>query len=327
MDTKLPRHSGKKGTLHPRNPHSQSYDFEQLCTALPELEIYVHLSKSGRKSIDFSNPDAVKALNQALLKAFYQVRYWDIPQGYLCPPIPGRADYIHYIADLLSSSNGGSVPVGKKITGLDIGTGANCIYPILGSQSYGWRFIGSDVDPVSIASAEQIVKANPVLKGALNCRQQNNAKHVFNGIIRPEERFDFTLCNPPFHSSQQEANKGSRRKVRNLSRAKNVNEPEKLSLNFAGQGAELWCEGGERAFVRMMIMESQNFADQCLWFTCLVSKKENLAPIYKTLKQVRAKKVKTIEMSQGQKVSRFVAWTFHNEAERLQWVQQYWNRP
>ncbi|MCP4596561.1 23S rRNA (adenine(1618)-N(6))-methyltransferase RlmF, partial [Neptuniibacter sp.] len=253
--SKRTSNKGKSG-LHVRNPHNGSYDFEKLCRVSPELKAFIYQAPNGRDSIKFSDPDAVKALNKALLKAFYQIEFWDLPAGYLCPPIPGRADYIHHLADLLGDANAGAIPQGGNIRGLDIGTGASVIYPILGSRSYGWSFIGSDIDPVSIATAEQISKFNPVLKKKIRCRLQKSQDNIFKGVIPQDERFDFTLCNPPFHASLAEATAGSKRKVRNLSKASGKEMPEKLELNFAGQGAELWCKGGEIAFVRKMIKES-----------------------------------------------------------------------
>ncbi len=147
----------KKKELHPRNIHNQRYDFPNLISTCPDLKPFIAENKFGNLSLDFADPNAVKMLNKALLQHFYQLEKWDIPPGYLCPPIPGRADYIHYIADLLAESNGGNIPKGKKIRGLDIGVGANCIYPILGNRIYHWFFIGTDVDPVSIKDAKIMV--------------------------------------------------------------------------------------------------------------------------------------------------------------------------
>jgi len=42
----------------------------------------------------------------------------------------------------------------------------------------------------------------------------------------------------------------------------------------------------------------------------LVSKKENLKAIYQQLKACKAREVKTVDMQQGNKQSRFVAWRF-----------------
>lgn len=125
----------EKTILHPRNKHRSNYDFAALTKSLPALKPYVAINKYGNESIDFSDPAAVKALNKALLSHFYNIANWDIPEGYLCPPIPGRADYIHYLADLLEEEE--PLLKGKNIKVLDIGIGANCVYPIIGHQEYG----------------------------------------------------------------------------------------------------------------------------------------------------------------------------------------------
>lgn len=131
----------------------------------PKLGEFVGLNKFGTESIDFSNSEAVKFLNRALLKLHYVVGFWEIPEGYLCPPIPGRADYMHYVADLLAESNSNQIPTGAKVKCLDIGTGASAIYPIIANSEYGWSFVGTDVDKISVESARHILKSNPNLKG------------------------------------------------------------------------------------------------------------------------------------------------------------------
>ncbi len=302
--------STEKTGLHPRNPHRFRYDFVALIAACPDLEKYVSINKFGDTSIDFSKPEAVKMLNRAILKHFYGILLWDIPPNYLCPPIPGRADYIHYVADLMADDNKNQIPTGKNIKILDIGIGANCVYPIIGSQTYGWRFVGSDIDPIAIKSAQNIIKSNNVLVGKVECRLQTSTQQIFRDILQSDEIFDVTICNPPFHASAEEAAAGNQRKVKNLG-LKSNSKP-----NFAGQNTELWCEGGEVAFVRNMIFESQEFGEQITWFTSLISKKEHLKSIYYYLEKVNVIEVKTIEMAQGQKISRIVAWTFKTDAQR-----------
>lgn len=100
--------------LHPRNLHQGRYDFAALIATLPQLEAYVRLNPSAEPTIDFTDSQAVLLLNQALLAKYYQVKYWQLPPGYLCPPIPGRADYVHYLADLLARSYN-EPPKGKQI--------------------------------------------------------------------------------------------------------------------------------------------------------------------------------------------------------------------
>ena len=211
-------HPAEKEKLHPRNKHRFRYDFPALIGSCPELGAFVAVNPYGDESIDFADAEAVKTLNRALLYHFYNIKKWDIPPTYLCPPIPGRADYIHHIADLLAESNGGKIPKGKQITVLDIGTGANCVYPIIGNREYGWSFIGADVDPVSIESARRIVEENEGLKGAVECRLQRNDDNIFTGIIEKDEFIDLTICNPPFHASQADAQAGTLRKLSNLNK-------------------------------------------------------------------------------------------------------------
>ena len=90
-------------------------------TAYPPLSPFVSKNIYGDDSIEFANPKAVRALNKALMMHYYGIKSWDIPEGYLCPPIPGRADYIHHAAGLLSQSNYGKIPKGEHITVLDTG--------------------------------------------------------------------------------------------------------------------------------------------------------------------------------------------------------------
>jgi 23S rRNA (adenine1618-N6)-methyltransferase len=314
------KHPKEKSRLHTRNKHRERYDFKQLISSHPDLNQYVKLNVYNDESIDFFDPEAVKSLNTALLKHYYDIESWDIPQNYLCPPIPGRADYIHHIADVLSSKNFGKIPVGEQIRCLDIGVGANCVYPIIGNKEYGWSFVGSDIDAISIQSASEIVEKNNSLKGKIKLRLQLKLQDVFFGVIQKEEYFDLTICNPPFHTSQAEAQAGTIRKLSNLTHEK-ITAP---NLNFGGQNSELWCEGGEEKFVKNMIRESKFFSNSCFWFSTLISKQSNLKNAYKSLKKEEAVEVKTIPMGQGNKTSRLLAWTFLTEEQQKNWMNTKW---
>ncbi|MES2515771.1 MAG: 23S rRNA (adenine(1618)-N(6))-methyltransferase RlmF [Bacteroidota bacterium] len=309
----------QKGGLHTRNKHQDRYNFEELTSACPDLAQFVSVNQFKTETIDFTNADAVKTLNRALLKQFYGIDQWDIPKNYLCPPIPGRADYIHNLADVLSASNGNLIPKGKSVTVFDIGTGANCIYPLLGHKEYGWSFIASETDALAMKVAKQIVESND-LSQVIDCRFQSNSSFIFKGILKPNELIDITVCNPPFHASAAEAQSGSQKKWKNLGYKKT----EKPVLNFGGQTNELWCKGGEVAFISKMVDESAGLKEQCLWFTSLVSKSENLPAIYGALKRVGAVTVKTITMSQGNKISRMVCWSFLTETQQIQWSLKRW---
>lgn len=309
--------------MHPRNRHLQGYDFAALCAVTPALARHLVTTPAGAPSIDFADPAAVKALNQALLAANYGIREWDIPDGYLCPPIPGRADYLHHLADLLAEGNGGTIPRGEKLWALDVGVGANCVYPLIGHAEYGWRFVGADIDLAALANAGRILAANGLDK-VIRLRHQPVPENIFIGLLRSGERFDVSLCNPPFHDSPASAQADSRRKWNQLGRPQASRGDNGPRLNFGGQGNELWCPGGERGFLEALIAQSAGIPKRCLWFTSLVSKAENLPPVEAALARVHATNVRIVPMAQGQKQSRLVAWTFTNKAERDRWRKERW---
>ncbi|HJV88853.1 MAG TPA: 23S rRNA (adenine(1618)-N(6))-methyltransferase RlmF [Holophagaceae bacterium] len=294
-----------KPGLHLRNRHRDRYDFTLLVKACPELARFVVTSPRGERTVDFADPAAVKLLNRALLKQVYGVEGWDVPEGYLCPPIPGRADYLHHLADLLAT--GPKIPKGPQVRVLDIGTGANLVYPLIGHREYGWSFVGTDIDGRALESAQRILQANPDLAKVVELRRQEDATRIFEGLLRPGERFDLCMCNPPFHASAAEAREGTERKWRNLGREEGDRRPR---LNFGGQGSELWCPGGEAAFVRRMVEESARMPEACRWFTALLSKSENLKAVTRALHVAKVRETKIIDMAQGQKRSRIVAWTY-----------------
>lgn len=315
--------------LHSRNRHRGHYDFAALIKAEPALKRFVSKNPHGQDTIPFANPEAVKLLNKALLAQHYGIRQWDIPAGFLCPPIPGRADYIHRLAELLYQD----CPSLKQqpVNMLDIGVGANCIYPIIASVEYGWRVVGSDIDPISVKNAQVIVRSNSPLKDKIHCRLQTKPQFIFNGIIGADERYTVTTCNPPFHSSLAEAQQGTQRKLANLQQnqqkrgakpSAQVTNANKAALNFGGQKAELWCPGGEAAFLQKMAFESAKHAQQVLWFSSLISKKDNVRWMRKQLSKAGAVEAKIVEMAQGQKISRFIAWSFLTHEQRLQWPSQ-----
>ena len=310
----------EKSKLHPRNKNRGRYDLNALVKKNPQLKAFVKPNKHGNDSIDFANPKAVKELNKAILHYYYGIVYWDFPDTNLCPPIPGRADYIHYLADLISEYNFGRTLEGSKIKCLDIGTGASCIYPILGVTEYNWRFIVTDIDLKSIDSAKKIISLNPSLKSKIECRVQKNITSIFNGILYTSEFIDITLCNPPFHESIESALKENQRKVKNLSGKIN----DETQRNFSGNSNELVYEGGELNFISKIICESKIFAENCFWFTTLVAKQANLKGIYKLLNKEKATEVKTIKMGTGNKVSRIVVWTFLSKEQQNEWREKRW---
>ena len=313
-----------KSDLHPRNRFRSGYDFDALRACCDELVPHVAPNKHGNLSIDFADPSAVKALNGALLSHAYGLGAWDLPPGALCPPIPGRSEHLHHLADLLRDDrsereghDGDGVPRGPQVSVLDIGAGASCIYPLIGASEYGWRFVASELEPAAHHWSIKLVNAHPALKGLIACRLQSSAARCFEGVVRPGELFDLSMCNPPFHGSAKEAAEGNQRKRRGLGgRRGRAGRSTKGSRNFGGQGNELWCPGGEVGFVQRMITESAERRELCSWFTTLVSQRAHLPELSRALAVVEPVEVRVLDMAHGQKQSRILAWTFRESDAR-----------
>jgi 23S rRNA (adenine1618-N6)-methyltransferase len=283
----------KEKNLHPRNKFNKGYNFDELIKINPKLETYVAKNQFDVITIDFSIPEAVKELNKALLFSYDKISVWDFSDKNLCPPIPGRLDYIHYLADLISTDS--------TIKILDIGTGATCIYPILGVAEYDWDFVASDIDLDSLDTAQDIIEDNN-LGSKIELRQQIDENNILKGILKDEDSFSAVMCNPPFFKSGEEAQGANKRKNRNLG-----NNPVR---NFSGNNNELWYVGGEKAFLHNYLYESSLFKEKSTWFTSLVSKKENIVSLQKSSAKLGAIEFKVIPMHQGNKVTRIVCWRF-----------------
>ena len=287
-----------KDKLHLRSFHNKPYNFQELTLKVPELKQFIVKNRDGNDTIQFADPKAVYLLNKALLLHFYNLNFWDIPNQNLVPPIPGRADYIHYLADLLKVDDSH-----KNV--LDIGTGASLVYPLIGSAVYNWNFVATDIEPKSIEIAQEIIDKNTHLTSKISLRLQSDKRQILSGIIKKDDYFDAVMCNPPFFKSKKEAEAQTLRKLKGLDKRKTP----KLINNFSGESNELWCNGGELAFVLNYIKESTLFKTQVGWFTTLISNEDNLKPLQIELKKA-AKEIKVIDMAQGNKKSRILAWRF-----------------
>lgn len=285
-----------KPGLHPRNKHKKGYNFDVLTKHNKNIASLITKNDYGTVTIDFSDPKAVKELNVTLLEVHYGIQKWNFPDENLCPPIPGRVDYIHYVSDLLAESS-----ITDKITILDIGTGATCIYPLLGAKEYDWNFVATDIDLDSLHIAQDIITDNN-FDAKIILRQQFDEANILKGIIEKGDSFSAVICNPPFYKSETEAKGANARKSRNLG--------TNAVRNFAGNNNELWYPGGEKAFLHNYLYQSSLYKDTSVWFTSLVSKKETIKSLQKSGEKLKVKEMKVIPMHQGNKVTRIVAWRF-----------------
>lgn len=290
--------------LHPRSKHLGRYDFGQLVEANPALRPLIFVSdKTGEQTVDWGNRDAVFQLNKALLIQHYGVsNAYDVPSGWLVPPVPSRADLVHVIADLVFEE--GCADPASSVVGLDIGTGANTIFPLIASAEFGWKMVGTEtnIQALAIARKNALATSNSPL---IALRHQPNPLHFFRNVVATGERFNFCICNPPFYKSRAEAQAASNRKTLKLGLARGRG-------NFEGQGAELWCPGGESAFIAGMIDESatREFRGRLGWVVSLVSNRRNLRPLQDRLVSRKSSKTEVSEISTGNKMVTVLAWRF-----------------
>jgi 23S rRNA (adenine1618-N6)-methyltransferase len=297
--------------MHLDNPHRNPYNFEALIQTNQELEAFVFTNEHEIQTIDFANPKGVFQLNKALLLQHYKLDHYELPIGHLCPAVPGRADYLCHVKTLLDERiTVSSETASYKV--LDIGVGANCIYPIIGAQLFNWKMVGVDINSDAVASAKEIVAATKGLENNIDIRHQIDNANIFTGIIKKDEYFNVTVCNPPFHTSEIEASKGTMRKLANISKDKDYAFRQQLVQNFGGKANELWCNGGEALFIKRMIKQSLKYKKQVGVFTTLVSNKAHLNKLYKQLDKAKANH-KTVVMHIGNKNSRMLAWSFDDQ--------------
>ncbi|CAL1171240.1 unnamed protein product [Cladocopium goreaui] len=308
--------------MHPRNKHREYLDYRDLAKKQKGLRRFVYENQWGGASIDYSDPEALEELTRSLLAEFYQIQHWNLPAGYLCPPVPQRVDYLHIMADLLrdtlkpaEGTEGPEDPEGPEgkqetqipqgLCGLDIGTGASCIYSLLGAREYAWRFIASDIDAVALQHAAQLVAENGLEK-QITLRRQEDPKRVLRGVMpkKVSQSVAFAVCNPPFHESLEQAQQAARSKWQRLGK-------ELESKNYQGRELELCCEGGEVGFVQRFAEESAKvcYRSKCVWFSSLLSRHSSWQPVVDKLRQLGAKH-RSFELGTGRNVKWVIAWTF-----------------
>ncbi|MDB9712375.1 23S rRNA (adenine(1618)-N(6))-methyltransferase RlmF [Flavobacteriaceae bacterium] len=290
--------------MHSLNPYSNRYNLKKLTKYYSSLEKFIILNPAGEETIDFSSSEAVFTLNKAMLLADFKLKDYQLPSGYLIPPVPGRLDYLLHIQDFLMEKF--NCRIDDRLNGLDIGSGANGIYCILGVQHFNWKMVGSETDLKAVEIANVNLELTKELCDNIEIRHQENKSFLFKNTIQAKEKFDFVVCNPPFHGSKEDAIKGSLKKLKNLG---GIATKDEFSLNFEGQANELWCNGGEVLFIKRLIKESVGYKNQVKVFSSLVAKSESIKAIKKQLNKVKAD-FQVIPMALGNKKGRYVMWWF-----------------
>ena len=172
--------------MHAQNPYSDRYDLKRLATFNPELKEHIVSNPSNEDTIDFSDSASVYELNKAMLLADFNLDTYELPMGYLIPPVPGRLEYLLHIREFLSEQF--KIDGNTKLRGLDVGSGANGIYCILGTQHFNWNMVGSECDSNAVKIAKANVNSTKSLKNKIDIRHQENKSFLFKNVIQPSEQ-------------------------------------------------------------------------------------------------------------------------------------------
>ena len=266
-------------------------DFLILIKEFPELKKYIikhNDNKIEEFSFDWSNNDLSLLMTKSILKYYFNIQYYDIPKGFLIPPIPSRLNYLNLIHSLIKDIKE------ENIIGIDIGTGANIIYPILGNSVYNWKFICTEINNESYNNARIILQKNN-LEEDINLIKQDNKNNIFLGILNRENKYSFSMCNPPYYDYEQEI--------------KIEDKKRDSEFNFD----EVYYKEGELGFFQRYLEESICYKKNIFLYTILIGKKSNSEIIYDKIntyngiiKLCNIKKIQT-----GNNVRYIIYWSFY----------------
>ncbi|CAB3220738.1 unnamed protein product [Arctia plantaginis] len=276
--------------MHPRNTYKIRPDFGRLAKLDPEFSAISKTDVTGKVTIDFKDANSLRILTKCLLKTDFNLNV-EIPEDRLVPTLPLRLNYILWLEDLLTS-----IQRSSDIKGLDIGTGACAIYPLLAAVKNKWSMVGTEMDTESLLKAKENVQRNGLTE--LIALKENTSKSIIAHVFTEEKLvFDFCMCNPPFYSNVQELCESR--------------SPARLppKNGFTGSPQELITEGGELEFCRKLIRESKKYKDNIIIFTTMVGHKYNLIVLVQDLKTENIRHTHT-EFCQGRVTRWGLAWTY-----------------
>ncbi|MCJ1223790.1 hypothetical protein MMC12_000433 [Toensbergia leucococca] len=288
----------------PDHLYSNDIDFSVL--ALQDPEFNKHVKFNGQ--LDFSNPEAVQQLTKSLLKRDFRLNI-ELPCDRLCPPVPNRFNYILWIQGLLDTTADTYTECfdpNREVVGLDIGTGASCIYALLGcSQRPAWKFAVTDIDDKNMQYARRNIIHNN-LKSRIRPLQTTTKSPLIPLDALGIESIDFTICNPPFYASVSEL----------LASAASKSRPPYSACT--GAEIEMVTPGGEVAFVTCIIEESVRLRERCQWYTSMLGKLSSVPVLVEKLKGAGVGNWGVKEFVQGGKTRRWgIAWSWGKLRPRM----------
>jgi 23S rRNA A1618 N6-methylase RlmF len=286
--------------MHPRNPYSSPINIALLARQFPDLcDHVISRSSNGHVVYDWHAPGATYAVTRALLKRDFDLE-WQQPLQHLCPPVPGRMNYLLWVQDLALQDGAAAA---ADVCVADIGTGASAIFPLMGARRFGWSFVALDSNEDALSHARANVERNGLQQ--LIAVQHVAGDSSIIDAINAHPNITHTMCNPPFFSASSSS------AWRQRAPAARAGGRGAMSACAAVE-PELFTQGGEVAFMRKIIEESA--ASPCSrrvkWFTCMVGIKADLAALKSACYSAGATQLRCTTFYQGQTLRWGLAWTF-----------------
>lgn len=276
--------------MHPRNKYKKGPNFKQLAVYYPKFRKVAATDLTGKVHIDFKDEETLRVLTEILLQHDFDLTV-NIPPNKLVPTLPLRLNYVLWIEDLMTHA---SFKEMANVKGIDIGTGAVCIYPLLLAKIYGCHMLGTEIDETSIEVALENVKNNN-LQNLIKVIKVDKDK-ILQGTIEDNETFHFVMCNPPFFETEESSDKVIKQ------------QPPRNAPT--GNLKELSIEGGEKSFITKMMEESIQIGEKIKIYTTMLGRKSSLLYFLKLLKKYGISNFTWTEFCQGYTKRWGLAWSF-----------------
>ncbi|CAC5388991.1 METTL16 [Mytilus coruscus] len=281
--------------MHPRNKYkNKKANFQYLAIKYPEFRKHVYPDVSGKLFLDFKNPDSLRQLSTTLMKEDFGLDVV-LPPDRLVPTIPLRLNYILWIEDILKDSS-----VEGDISGIDVGTGGSCVYPLLSARMNKWRFLATELDDTNFTCAVKNVERNQ-MTNLIQVQKVEKSVVLLDVLNTSAATFTFCMCNPPFFMDNLEA--------QGITNTRSDDRPEPHSVCTASP-TESVAFGGEVEFVKKMIHESLELKTKVRVYTSMVGKKTSLSPLKEELRKLKILNFSTTEFCQGKTMRWGLGWSF-----------------
>ena len=239
----------------------------------PYIKPYVRINKYLDLDYQWDSNEALILLNKCLFQHYFGVVYnFPVDATFLVPRLPIRLKYLCWIEKIMKAQREKGLREKScydQVTGLDIGTGANLVQPLIGKSIFDWNFLATEINKESYIQAEKILNQNQEYVNSIELRKVDKGI-LKDNIEKNDEKIDFLCCNPPFYSNKEQ---------------KELIE----KTNFVGHDSEIYYKHGEIGFMYDQINDSVEYIEKIGQYTCFIQKIDSVHQIQQKVKSLEKK--------------------------------------